>query len=55
MKAKKNSPTIITVPSYPSAGRPLTGEEWKFVQKNIKNFEKISTKDKKGNGKKEKV
>jgi hypothetical protein len=53
MMAKKKSPTIITVPSYPSAGRPLTGEEWKFVQKNIKNFKKISTKDIKSNGKKE--
>ena len=53
--AKKNSPTIITVPSYPSAGRPLTGEEWKFVQKNIKNFKKTSMKDRKSNGKKEKV
>ncbi len=53
--AKKKSPTIIMVPSYPSAGRPLTGEEWKFVQKNIKNFNKISTKDRKSNGKKEKV
>ena len=53
--AKKKSPIIITVPSYPSAGRPLTGEEWKFVQKNIKNFNKISTKDRKSNGKKEKV
>tara|TARA_B100000745_G_C19817774_1_gene269930 strand:- start:294 stop:461 length:168 start_codon:yes stop_codon:yes gene_type:complete len=55
MMAKKKSPTIIMVPSYPSAGRPLTGEEWKFVQKNIKNFNKISTKDRKSNGKKEKV
>jgi len=53
--AKKKSPTIIKVPSYPSAGRPLTGEEWKFVQKNIKNFNKISTKDRKSNGKKETV
>ena len=53
--AKKNSPTITTVPSYPSAGRPLTSEEWKFVQKNIKNFKKTSMKDKKNNGKKEKV
>ena len=53
--AKKKSPTIITVPSYPSAGRPLTGEEWKFVQENIKNFNKISTKDRKSNGKKETV
>ena len=55
MMVKKKSPTIITVPSYPSAGRPLTGEEWKFVQKNIKNFNKISTKDIKSNGKKEKA
>tara|TARA_R100001244_G_scaffold30083_1_gene29064 strand:- start:224 stop:391 length:168 start_codon:yes stop_codon:yes gene_type:complete len=55
MMAKKNSPTIITVPSYPSAGRPLTGEEWKFVQENIKNFKKTSMKDRKSNGKKEKV
>ena len=53
--AKKKSPTIITVPSYPSAGRPLTGEEWKFVQENIKNINKISTKDRKSNGKKETV
>ena len=55
MMAKKKSPTIITVPAYPSAGRPLTGEEGKFVQKNIKNFNKISTKDIKSNGKKEKA
>ena len=55
MMAKKNSPTIITVPSYPSAGRPLTSDEWKFVQKNIKNFEKAATKGKKDNDKKEKA
>ena len=54
MNAKKNSPTIITVPSYPSAGRPLTSEEWNFVQKNMENFKKITTKGKKDNDKKEK-
>tara|TARA_R110000796_G_scaffold249283_1_gene376881 strand:- start:113 stop:280 length:168 start_codon:yes stop_codon:yes gene_type:complete len=54
MKAKKKSPTIITVPSYPSAGRPLTSKEWKFVQKNIKNFNKNTTKGKEDNDKKEK-
>ena len=53
MKAKKNSPTIITVPSYPSAGRPLTSKEWNFVQENIENFKNI-TKGKKDNDKKEK-
>ena len=49
MMAKKNSPTIITVPSYPSAGRPLTSDEWKFVQKNMKKFNQASKKEKKKN------
>ena len=49
MMAKKPKPIIITVPSYPSAGRPLDEEEWNFVQKNMKRFNQASKKEKKKN------
>ena len=38
--AKKPEPIIITVPSYPSAGRPLNQEEWNFVKKTWKTLNK---------------
>ena len=37
MSEKKSDDKIIIIQSsYPSAGRPLTSEEQKFVQKNMK-------------------
>jgi len=48
--AKKPEPIIITVTSYPSAGRPLNQEEWNFVKKNMENFKQAV---KKGNKKNE--
>ncbi len=44
VKEKEKQPKVIYVPSYPSAGRPLKKDEWKFVQENLRKFNEASKK-----------
>tara|TARA_R110000764_G_scaffold39708_6_gene88738 strand:+ start:506 stop:670 length:165 start_codon:yes stop_codon:yes gene_type:complete len=41
---KSDDKNIIIQPSYPSAGRPLTPEEQKFVQENMRKHRELRNK-----------